>query len=62
VRVVAGLVLQTDEARSSQLHESQQHPDEGILAHVQELVPLLEKAGIVVEVDDEEGDADVDMA
>lgn len=47
-----------------QLHESQQHPDEGILAHVQELVPLLEQAGIVVEVE-EEGDnvdADVDMA
>lgn len=46
----------------TQLHESQQHPDEGILAHVQELIPLLEKAGIVVEVDDEETGEDVDMA
>jgi len=45
-----------------QLHESQEHPDQGILAHVQELIPLLEKAGIVVEVDDEEAGEDVDMA
>ncbi|KAG7529392.1 hypothetical protein FFLO_05707 [Filobasidium floriforme] len=44
------------------LHESQEHPDQGILAHVQELIPLLEKAGIVVEVDDEEAGEDVDMA
>jgi hypothetical protein len=29
---------------------------------VQELIPLLEKAGIVVEVDDEEAGEDVDMA
>jgi hypothetical protein len=49
-------------AGRAQLHESQEHPDQGILAHVQELIPLLEKAGIVVEVDDEETGEDVDMA
>jgi len=42
-----------------QLHASQEHPDEGILAHAKELEALLEAAGITVEVDEEEDDVEM---
>lgn len=43
-----------------QLHAQQDHPDEGILTHVNELVAELEGKGVRVEMEDEEGD-DVEM-
>jgi len=48
------------------LHQEHSHPDEGILSHIAELLPVLEAAGIEVPVEeegedeDEEGE-DVDM-
>lgn len=42
-----------------QLHTQQDHPDEGILAHANELVAELEGKGVRVEMDDEEGDVDM---
>lgn len=45
---------------ASQLHAQQDHPDEGILTHVNELVAELEGKGVRVEMEDEDGD-DVEM-
>ncbi|KAJ9119810.1 hypothetical protein QFC24_005523 [Naganishia onofrii] len=49
------------------LHAQQNHPDEGILAHVNELVAELEGKGVKVDVgddddDEEDGEGDVDMS
>ncbi|GHJ87825.1 hypothetical protein NliqN6_4227 [Naganishia liquefaciens] len=41
------------------LHIQQDHPDEGILTHTNELVAELEGKGIKVEVEDEEGDVEM---